>query len=192
MSTTLSSSTTAVGGAGVHDTATLAGLTGSTFTGDTVTYTVFPSQSACSSNTGGISEGSVTVSGNGPVAASNTFVPTSPGTYYWQATFNGADTANAAMSSGCSAEPLTVYATHPSQPPRPGERRGHFVCVKIHLRHGHHHGFGRICFRVPPQRFPFTGHGSVGGQGNDDSNGGSGSSSQGFVSDSGHGHHDDH
>jgi hypothetical protein len=49
----------------VHDTATLAGLTGSTFTGDTVTDTVYPSPNACTAGTGGTSIGSVPVSGNG-------------------------------------------------------------------------------------------------------------------------------
>ena len=113
VTTALSSSSVAVGGAGIQDTATLSGLTGSTFTGDTVTYTVYPSQSSCTSGSGGTSEGSVTVSGNGPAAPSNTFAPTSTGTYYWQATFNGADKTNAAASSDCSSEALTVYQTAP-------------------------------------------------------------------------------
>ena len=85
VTTSLSSSTATVNGAGAHDTATLSGLTGSTFTGDTVTYTVYPSLSDCTGGTGGTSEGTVAVSGNGAAPVSSTFVPTSPGTYYWQA-----------------------------------------------------------------------------------------------------------
>jgi hypothetical protein len=190
VSTSLSTTTTDVGGSGVHDTAALAGLTGSTFSGDTVTYTVYPSQSDCSSGTGGVSEGSVTVSGNGQVSASNTFVPTSPGTYYWQATFNGADNANAAASSGCSAEPLTVDPSQPNQPTPPGAGRGRSVCIKIHVWRGHHQRTERICFRVPPWRFPFAGNGLGGGHGyGSGSGGGSDGASQGFLSDGGHGHH---
>jgi hypothetical protein len=192
VSTSLSSSTTVVGGSGVHDTATLTGLTGSTFTGDTVTYTVYPSQSDCASGTGGTSEGTVTVSGNGPVAASNTFVPTSPGTYYWQATFNGADKANAAASGDCSAEPLTAYPSQPTQPTPPREPRGHLVCVKVHVRRGRHHGIERICFRVPAPRFPVAGTGLGGSHDHGNGNGNKGVSDgarRGSASDGRHGHH---
>ena len=149
VSTALSSSSVAVGGAGVHDTATLSGLTGSTFTGDTVTYTVYPSESSCTSGSGGTSEGSVTVSGNGPAAPSNAFAPTSTGTYYWQATFNGADKTNAAASSDCSSEPLTVdgvtTALSSSSATVGGAGRSrHRDAVRadrldVHRRHGHLH-----------------------------------------------------
>ena len=110
VTTSLSASSTTVGGAGVHDTATLAGLTGTTFTGDQVTYAVYPTQADCTAGTNGTAEGSVAVTGNGAVAVSNTFTPTATGTYYWQAKFNGADGTNAAASSDCSTEALTVTA----------------------------------------------------------------------------------
>ena len=80
VTTMLSASSTTVGGAGVHDSATIAGLTGTTFTGDMVTYTVYPSLSACTAGTGGTAEGSVAVSGNGLLGASSTFTPTRAGT----------------------------------------------------------------------------------------------------------------
>jgi hypothetical protein len=192
--TSLSSLATVVGGSGVHDTATLTGLTGSIFTGDTVTYTVYPSQSDCGSGTGGTSEGSAPVTGNGPVSASNTFVPTSPGTYYWQATFNGADNANAAASSDCGAEPLTAYPSQPTQPTPPGERRGHLVCVEVHIRRGHHHGIERICFRLPAPRSPVAGNGlgdsrENGNNGNNGNNRVSDGRLRGFAPDGRHGHH---
>ena len=162
VTTALSSSSVAVGGAGIQDTATLSGLTGSTFTGDTVTYTVYPSQSSCTSGSGGTSEGSVTVSGNGPAAPSNAFAPTSTGTYYWQATFNGADKTNAAASSDCSSEALTVYQTAPV--PQRG-KGGSLVCHRLRIGRGRHHHAVWICFRVRPPRFHDQGQGNGRGQG---------------------------
>jgi hypothetical protein len=149
LTTTLSATATAVGGAGVFDTATLAGLTGTTFTGDTVTYTVYRSLGDCAAGTNGTSEGTTSVTGNGAVAPSTTFSPTSPGTYYWQASFNGADHTNAAVSSSCSSESLTVTSTQPSQP------RGHgrFICRPLFFGRGHHHHRFFICFRIGPHRF---------------------------------------
>ncbi len=149
LATELSSSSTSVGGAGVHDSATLSGLTGSNFSGDTVSYAVYPSVSACTSDSGGTSEGSVTVSGNGALTASNTFTPTTPGTYYWQATFNGADKTNTAASSDCSSEPLTVYR---SQPGSPQDHRGRLVCHRVRFGRGRHHHALWICFRSVPPR----------------------------------------
>jgi hypothetical protein len=138
LTTVLSAAVTSMGGTGVTDTATLAGLTGSTFTGDLVTYTVYSSLGDCAAGTNGTSEGTATVSGNGPVASSSTFTPANPGTYYWQASFNGADHVNAAVRSGCSAEPLTVVT-------KPGFKgHGHFICFG---HHRHHHRF-LICFRA--------------------------------------------
>ena len=42
-----------------------------------------------------------------PSATSGTFTTTAVGTYHWTATYNG-DTNNAAVSSGCTAEPVTI------------------------------------------------------------------------------------
>jgi hypothetical protein len=177
VTTALSSTSAAVGAAGVHDTATLSGLTGSTFSGDTVTYTVYPSQTSCASGTGGTSEGSVTVSGNGPAAPSNTFTPTTPGTYYWQATFNGADKTNAAASSDCTTEPLTVYQTSPV-PPR--GRGGSLVCHRLRFGRGHHHHHAVwICFRIQPPRFHDQGQGHGRGQGQYQDNSGRASAGAG-------------
>jgi hypothetical protein len=172
VTTELSASSTTVGGPGVHDTATVAGLTGSTFAGDTVIYTVYPSLGACIAGNGGTAEGSVPVSGNGTVAASNTFAPTGAGTYYWQATFSGADKANAAASSSCSAEPLTVSFSLPHPPP-PRGRHGFLVCHRVHFGHGrHHHRSFLVCFRVPARGFPHRGQGlGEGDGGSGDQNG---------------------
>jgi len=174
VTTALSASTTSVGGTGVHDVATLAGLTGSTFTGDMVTYTVYPSASDCTAGTNGTAEGSVSVSGNGAVAASNTFTPTAAGTYYWQAKFNGADNANAAASSDCSAEPLTVSATQP-RPPHGGHGGGHLICRPIFIWGWHHHHHRRffICFWIGRHGF---GGGNGGGNGGGHGSSGFGSS----------------
>jgi hypothetical protein len=180
VTTALSSSAASVGGPGVHDTATVAGLTGSTFTGDTITYTVYPSLNACTAGTGGTSEGSAPVSGNGPVAASGTFAPPTPGTYYWQATFNGADKANAAASSSCSGEPLTVSSAPQPPRPQPRERHGFLVCHRVHFGHGRHHRRSfLVCFRVPAPGFRHHGEGP--GEGN----GGSGQGSGGSGNDNG-------
>ncbi len=163
LTTALSASSASVGGAGVHDTATLTGLAGTTFTGDSVTYTVYPSLSDCTSATGGTSEGSASVTGNGTLAASNTFAAGTPGTYYWQASFNGADHTNAAINSDCSSEALTVTGAPAPQPP-PSVNRGHghqrLVCFRV-WRRGHHHHWSRvrICVRAPEH----GGHGSNGG-----------------------------
>jgi hypothetical protein len=172
LTTVLSAATTSPGGAGVFDTATLSGLTGTTFTGDMVAYTVYPSLNDCTAGTNGTSEGTATVSGNGPVAQSSTFTPTTPGTYYWQASFNGADHVNAAVKSDCSAEPLTV-TTHPGF-----NGHGHFICRPLFFgrHHGHHHRVF-ICFRIGHHSFASSGQGD-----DDNDNGGNGKAGFGRVS----------
>src|SRR5271155_718464 len=145
VTTQLSASTATVSGAGVTDTATLSGLSGSSFTGDSISYAVYSSLGDCLKASGGTSEGTVAVSGNGAVAASGSFVATSPGTYYWQASFNGADKTNPATSSSCWSEPLRVGSQATAPAPSKGRHRA--FCVRI--QRGRHHGFVRICTRFP-------------------------------------------
>ena len=92
-------------GTGVSDSATLSGTDVAT-AGGTVTYTVY-SNSTCSTSVG--SGGTVTVSG-GVVPASGAVTLTTPGTYYWQASYSG-DTTNAASTSTCGSEVETVTST---------------------------------------------------------------------------------
>ena len=86
----------------MSDAATLAGADVST-AGGTVTYTAY-SNDTCSTSAG--SGGTVTVSG-GVVPASGAVTLTTPGTYYWQASYSG-DPANAASTSTCGSEVETV------------------------------------------------------------------------------------
>ena len=71
-----------------------------------MTYTVY-SNDTCSTSAG--SGGTVTVSG-GVVPASGAVTLTTPGTYYWQASYSG-DTTNAASTSTCGSEVETVTST---------------------------------------------------------------------------------
>jgi hypothetical protein len=88
-------------GTSVHDTATLSGVNAAT-AGGTVTYDVY-SDSACTDLVG---SSSVAVSG-GTVPASQARVLSTPGTYYWTASYGG-DSANQASSSRCGSETVTV------------------------------------------------------------------------------------
>ena len=89
-------------GTAVTDSATLAGTNVGTAAG-TVTYTVY-SNDTCTTSVG--SGGTVTVSG-GVVPASGAVTLTTPGTYYWQASYSG-DSTNAASTSTCGSEVETV------------------------------------------------------------------------------------
>ena len=106
--TTALSSTSVVVGSSVYDTAHLNGTTAGA--GGSVQYTIF-TDSGCSSAMQGA--GNVTVSGSS-VPNSNSVVFNNTGTYYWQASYSG-DQNNAAATSSCSSEILTVLAT--STPP---------------------------------------------------------------------------
>jgi uncharacterized repeat protein (TIGR01451 family) len=106
IATTLSASTITAGGS-VHDSASLSGATSNA--GGTVTYTVYTNASC---NAGAQSAGTVNVSG-GSVPDSNAVPFTSPGTYYWQASYSG-DTNNSPATSTCTSEVLTV-----NSPPAP-------------------------------------------------------------------------
>ncbi len=87
---------------GVTDTATLSGTNASSASG-TVTYTVY-SDNTCATSVK--SAGTVTVSG-GVVPPSSSVALTSPGTYYWQASYSG-DSTNAPSTSTCGSEVETV------------------------------------------------------------------------------------
>ena len=76
--------------------------------GGSVSYTLYTNDS-CSA--GGQAEGTVTLQ-NGTVPSSGTFVPASPGTWYWQAAYSG-DGSYAAATSACASEPLTVTRRPP-------------------------------------------------------------------------------
>jgi uncharacterized protein YaiE (UPF0345 family) len=97
-------------GTAVTDSATLAG-TDVAHAGGTVTYTVY-SNDTCSTSAG--SGGTVTVSG-GVVPTSGAVTLTTPGTYYWQASYSG-DSTNAASTSTCGSEVETVTSVTTCSP----------------------------------------------------------------------------
>ena len=103
MSTTLSSSSVTAGSS-VYDTSALASA--SSTAGGSVSYKVY-TNNVCT--TGMLDAGSKTVT-NASVPNSNSLVFNTPGTYYWQAVYSG-DATNAAATSSCSSEVLTVGAT---------------------------------------------------------------------------------
>ena len=106
ISTQLSATTVAMG-ATVHDTAAMVGS--SLTAGGTVTYSVYGSGN-CTTLLGTL----------GPVTVTNGAVPASPdwtaggtaGTDYFVASYSG-DTDDAAATSGCAAEPVTVSQDEP-------------------------------------------------------------------------------
>jgi hypothetical protein len=98
---------TVTSGTAVTDSATLKGADVSTATG-TVSYSVF-SDSACSVSAG--SGGTVDVTA-GSVPSSTTVTLTTPGTYYWQASYSG-DADNAPSTSTCGSEVEIVNAPTP-------------------------------------------------------------------------------
>ena len=93
------------GGTEVVDSAILSGTNASSAMG-TVTYTVY-SNNTCTSSTG--SGGTVQVSA-GAISPSNPVTITTPGTYYWRASYSG-DSANSASKSACGSEVETVTPT---------------------------------------------------------------------------------
>ena len=87
----------------VSDTATLSGTSASAATG-TVTYSVY-SDSGCTTAVSTGTAQSITTPGTLP--ASSPVALSTPGTYYWQASYSG-DSANAASMSTCGSEVETV------------------------------------------------------------------------------------
>jgi hypothetical protein len=89
----------------VTDTATLSGTNASTATG-TVTYSVY-SDSGC---TTAVSTGTAqSITAPGTLPASSPVTLSTPGTYYWQASYSG-DAANTASMSTCGSEVVIVGA----------------------------------------------------------------------------------
>jgi hypothetical protein len=88
------------------DSATLSGLAGGSPSG-TVSWKLY-ANNACA-GTPLVSDGPVSVSGDGTYLTPNGATPTTPGTYYWVATYSG-DANNKAVSSGCADEPVVVAA----------------------------------------------------------------------------------
>ena len=103
ISTALSTTTSVLAGSTVHDSATLSNAT--TNARGTVAYTVY-SNNTCT--TGAKNAGVKTVI-NALVPNSNTISFNTLGTYYWQAVYSG-DAQNAAVTSSCGSEILTVSA----------------------------------------------------------------------------------
>ena len=101
---TSGTSITVPAGTAVTDTAALAGTNAAT-AGGTVTYQVY-SDPACTVSAG--SGGTKAVTG-GVATGSNAVTLSTPGTYYWTASYSG-DANNAASASGCGAETETVTA----------------------------------------------------------------------------------
>jgi hypothetical protein len=91
-------------GTSVTDSATLTGANVAT-AGGTVTYSVF-SDAACTVSAG--SSTTVNVA-NGSVPNSNPVTLSTPGTYYWVASYSG-DSTNGASASSCGSETETVTA----------------------------------------------------------------------------------
>jgi hypothetical protein len=89
-------------GTSVTDSATLSGANAST-AGGTVTYNVY-SDAACTKLVGPAGGGTVSA---GALPSSSPEALSTPGTYYWQASYSG-DSANAASSSACGSEVETV------------------------------------------------------------------------------------
>ena len=99
--TTLLSATTVNDGTAVHDSATLHGATSDA--GGTVTYSVY-GDSDCE---GQVADGGTVDVTDGSVPNSNDVTLTTPGTYYWRASYSG-DANNEPATSGCTEEPLVV------------------------------------------------------------------------------------
>ncbi|MGO9900600.1 MAG: hypothetical protein ACLP0J_13100 [Solirubrobacteraceae bacterium] len=96
-------------GTAVTDSATLAGANASTATG-TVSYSVY-SDSACTVPVVASMGGGTVTGGVLPNSSAETF--STPGTYYWQASYSG-DSANQKFVSICGSEAETVTAVAPS------------------------------------------------------------------------------
>jgi hypothetical protein len=121
LTTTLSGGYQASGGVavlentGVTDSATLSGTNAATATG-TVTYDVY-SDSACTTAVSTGTPENITTPGTLP--ASSPFYATTPGTYYWQASYSG-DSENSSSMSTCGSEIEAVgTATALPTPPTP-------------------------------------------------------------------------
>ncbi|HEY1830464.1 MAG TPA: hypothetical protein VGG38_09490, partial [Acidimicrobiales bacterium] len=102
------SSGNGLSGGTFSDSATLSGSSG-TITGETVGFSLYPSLTDCTGTTGALSGSPVSaaLAVNGVTPQSGLITVPSAGTYYWQATYGG-DSSNNAASSTCSSEVVTV------------------------------------------------------------------------------------
>ena len=120
----------------VTDKATLSG-TNAASAGGTVTYSVY-SDNKCSDFVAG--GGTVTVSA-GSVPASSTVSLSTPGTYYWQASYSGdTDSNNAASVSTCGSEVETVSARGGQSTGLDHVPLGRGLDGHLHQRAGGHRG----------------------------------------------------
>jgi HD-GYP domain-containing protein (c-di-GMP phosphodiesterase class II) len=114
LGTQLSASSTIAGGSISAGTALLGGTANAT---GTITYYVYANDSCSTSNAGLVATlGPVAFIG-GTIPASPDWTATTPGTYYFVASYSG-DANNAAATSGCASDPFTVTsaASTPSPP----------------------------------------------------------------------------
>jgi hypothetical protein len=96
-------------GTAVTDSASLAG-TDAAQAGGTVTYSVY-SDSTCQTPVAGGTAQSITTPGSPPSSSAVTL--STPGTYYWVATYSG-DAGNNSSSSACGSEVETVVTSAPA------------------------------------------------------------------------------
>jgi len=101
-------------GTAVSDAGTLSGTNAGEATG-TVTYDVY-SDSTCSTLVNSGTAEAIATAGTLPVSSPVSL--TSPGTYYWQASYSG-DTNNNSSMSTCGAETETVQKSSPPPPTLP-------------------------------------------------------------------------
>ena len=96
-------------GTSISDTATVSG--GFNPTG-TVTFNLFPPTDATCAGTPVFTSTNRPLSG-GSATSAPPFTTTAVGTYHWVATYNG-DANNTTVSSGCTAEPVTITQATPT------------------------------------------------------------------------------
>jgi hypothetical protein len=111
--TTATASVPATGTSGTAISASSIGsvLSGATAgAGGTITYTVFGPQATAPSTctSGGTTVGTATVSGNATFHPDLGYTPSSAGTYWWYASYNG-DASNSASNSGCGSGMTSTY-----------------------------------------------------------------------------------
>ncbi len=106
-------------GSSIADKATVTGLV-SPSSSDTVTFNLYSSATVQNSSTLLYSNTqTVSINGSTATATSAGYTATATGTDYWVATFNG-DSNNAKVTSGATAEPVTISPSAPSLNTTPG------------------------------------------------------------------------
>ena len=102
--TTNTPSSTTLGAAGTTDTASLTGATVSNL--DTVTYNVYKGSDSTACAGTAVFTSTKTVTSAPTIPASAPFVPSTAGSYEWQAVYN--QISGGSVTSACGSEPLTV------------------------------------------------------------------------------------